>query len=428
MIQHLQALRSARCFSLIGFFTLGCIISVLTPSSAIAQERNIRFWHWWNSTGEAQNIEVLSKYLSQSNLHWDNKAPIKSNSTLYLSHFNNLLETQFPDAAMMVSRNIHSYDATFSLVHLDDIAQEQNWEEVVPYAVQNTAKRNGHWVSVPINSHSTNWLWVNKKQFSRLNLPEPETWVDLIAILERAKALGIPALAALNDEWEQALLFELIVMNTGGFEFYRRFFVNQQFRADDKHILTQSFLRLKQLTHYFAVNTFNNKWQQSSAMVKQGEVLMQVHGSWVNSELSALGAEPDIDYVCMRFPGTQGAYLSHSDHIVFFKTPSSRVDNQKKMARMLLNKEFQRELSIASGAAPARVDISTDGFNSCSKKNMHDLRMANMRRAVLASLNNKDLFKIVADFLKQEVTIETAVNNILIATRQQSMHAASNNP
>ena len=95
---------------------------------------------------------------------------------------------------------------------------------------------------------------------------------------------------------------------------------------------------------------------------------------------------------------------------------------------MLLNKEVQRELSIASGAAPARVDISTDGFNSCSKKNMHDLRMANMRRAVLASLNNKDLFKIVADFLKQEVTIETAVNNILIATRQQSMHAASNNP
>ncbi len=399
---------------------------MLTLGSAIAEERNIRFWHWWNSAGEVQNIEVLSKYLTQYNLVWDKEGPKQSSTSLYLNDLNDLLETQFPDAAMMVSSTIPSYNATFSLMHLDDIAQKQNWEEVIPHAIQNTAKHNGHWVSAPINSHSTNWLWVNKDLFSRLNLPEPETWNDLIAVLERAKALGIPALAALNDDWEQALLFELVVMNTGGLEFYRRFLVNHQFSADDKHILTQSFVRLEQLTGYFAENTSTSKWNQSSAMVKEGEVLMQIHGSWVNSELSVLGAKPDIDYLCMRFPGTQGAYLFHSDHVIFFNTPNSRVDNQQQMARMLLDKEFQRELSIASGASPARVDISTDGFNSCSKKSIHDLRMANMRRAVLASLNNKDLYKIVADYLKQETTIETAVNKALTAITQQSISATSN--
>ena len=428
LIQHLQPLRPARRTNLLSLITLSlyCILSMLTLRPAIAEERKVNFWHWWNSTGEVKSIDVLSKHLAQHNLNWDKKEAIKKSTALYLSDIDNLLETQLPDAAMMISSKIHNYDAKLSLMHLDDIAQEQGWEEVVPHAVQDSARRNGHWVSAPINSHSTNWLWVNKELFLRLNLPEPETWADLIAVLERAKALNIPAIAALNDDWEQALLFELVAISTGGLEFYRRFFVNHQFSADDKHILTLSFLRLKQLTHYFAESTSTNKWNKSSAMVNQGEVLMQIHGSWVNSELSALGAKPDIDYLCMRFPDTQGAYLFHSDHVIFFNTPRDRTYEQQKMARMLLDKEFQRELSIASGASPSRVDISTDGFNSCSKKSIHDLRMANMRRAVLASLNNKDLYKIVADYLKQETTTETAVNQVLTAITQQSISATCN--
>lgn len=57
---------------------------------------------------------------------------------------------------------------------------------------------------------------------------EPETWDDLIVMLDRAKALDIPTLATMSDNWEQALLFELIVMSTGGLESYRRLFVDQQ--------------------------------------------------------------------------------------------------------------------------------------------------------------------------------------------------------
>jgi glucose/mannose transport system substrate-binding protein len=95
------------------------------------------------------------------------------------------------------------------------------------------------------------------------------------------------------------------------------------------------------------------------------------------------------------------------------------VQNQKKLARILLDKEFQRELSIANGASPARVDIDTDGFNSCGKKSIHDLRMANMRRAVMASLNSKDLFKVVADYLQDKSSPQTAANQVItIFTKQ----------
>lgn len=410
------------CFITLGFYISS---SLFFTQSALADDRSIDFWHWWNSAGEVQSIEVLNKYLTQNNINWEHKSPKNHSTNSYLNSFDDLIKAQQPNAAMMVSSGIQNYDTNFSLMHLDDIAQEQGWSDVIPYAIQATAKHQGHWVSAPINSHSTNWLWLNKALFSRLELPEPETWDDLIAILERAKALDIPVLAALNDDWEQALLFELVVISTGGLEFYRRLFVDQQPRDGDRYIFHESFLRLKQLTGFFADKSKNNTWNQNTALLADNQILMQVNGSWVDSELTALGALADIDYLCMPFPGTQGAYLFHSDHVIFFNAPNNRTEDQKQLARILLNKDFQRELSIASGASAVRVDISTEGFNSCGKKSIHNMRMANMRRAVMASLNNNDLFRIAHNYLQENITIETATRQVLTSVTQHAMPPSS---
>lgn len=88
---------------------------------------------------------------------------------------------------------------------------------------------------------------------------------------------------------------------------------------------------------------------------------------------------------------------------------------------MLLDKEFQRDLSIASAATPARVDISTEGFNSCSKKSIYDLRMANMRRAVLASSNNNAIFDIAAAYLEPRLSAEQAAQQVLERLTLQSL-------
>ena len=427
MTGYLRTLQPARLFTLFCFTALGlyCMGSIIALRPALAEERSIHFWHWWNSAGEVENIDVLSRHLKSHNLLWQDKEAKSSSTSLYLAHINDRFKDQFPDAAMLDSSEAHNFDKAFPLIHLDDIAQEQNWEDVIPLAIQVKAKHRGHWISAPLNSHSNNWLWINKDLFLRLNIPEPQTWDDLIAMLEQAKALGIPALAAMRDDWEQALLFELTVMSTGGLGFYRRLFVDQQLKSTDLPVLAKSLLRLKQLSNYYSDTTHNLSWDQSTSLLAKGNVLMQIHGSWVNSELSTLGAEADIDYLCMRFPDTQGAYIFHSDHVVFFKAAYNDVGTQKQLARILLDTEFQRELSIASGASPARVDVSTDGFNNCSKKSIYDLRMANMRRAVMPSINNKALEKTIANYLQQRITLDAAVHDVLIATIGKSMNSPS---
>lgn len=394
--------------------------------AAPTDANRITLWHWWNSQGERQSIDILNTHLATQGLQLKDDQAKASSTGSYLNNFKSWLKTEkLPTAAMMVSSEINSLAASGALLNMDAIAQQQGWEEFIPHAIQDTAKYQGHWVSAPINSHSTNWIWVNKALFSRLDLPEPETWQDLIAVLQRARALGIPALASLDNDWEQALLFELVALSTGGLEFYRRFFVNGQIQAQDHSVLVESFLRLKQLSTYFTADTHSLNWNQITSKLADGQFLMQIHGSWVNSELSSLGKTADVDYLCLRFPDTQGAYLFHSDHFIFLKNTSSNAAQQQQLAQIMLDKELQRELSIASGATPVRVDISTEGFNSCARKSMHDLRMANMRRAVMASMNNNHLFTIAHEYLTEKISEETAADQVIQAYRSPENSAES---
>ena len=383
---------------------------VIAQNSTAATDNNITVAHWWLSESELKSATVLKKHLSQYNLDWKNISADDNSTTGYLGNIQSwLTQSQRPDAAIVIGSSAFAHNSAEHFLQLDQVAEEQSWEDVIPYAIQATSKHKGHWISAPFNNHSTNWLWLNKTLFSQLDLPEPETWNDLIAVLDRAKQLGIPALVTLNSDWQQTQLFEMLLVATARMESYRRIFIdNTIIETEDKRQLLTTFLRLKQISRYFSDNTLKSTWNEASDLLGQGKVLMQINGSWVNSELKNLGWKADEDYLCLRFPDTQGAYIFNSDHFVFFKNGPAAAKNQRQMARALLDKEFQRDLSMVSGAAPVRVDISTIGFDNCTKKNVHDLRMANMRNAVIPMISNPKLLKTVSDYLALKTTAEQA--------------------
>ncbi len=392
---------------LLGFYSV-------SSSVTAADAHTLDFWHWWVSDSEIKNINLIKQHAKQQGITVQDQSMRSYNN----SDYSNVLKKHIqqhnpPTAAMLISSQVHPYNNTFPLLNLDEVAQEQGWEDVIPDAIQETAKFQGHWISAPINSHSTNWLWINKALFNRLNLPIPETFDDLLVVLERAQRMGIPGLVSLTVGWEYTILFELVAISSNGLEFYRRLFIDRQQLPGDKQLLINTLMRVQQLTHYFSADTVNNSWDENTAAMLQGEVLMQIQGSWVASELDTLGAKADVDYLCIRFPDTQGAYLFHTDHVVFFATPTNDTAQQKNFARMLLDKEFQRNLSISSGASPARVDISTEGLNSCGKKSIYDLRMANMRHAVMISMNNNAMHSIMTDFMEHKMSAERAAQLIL---------------
>lgn len=127
-------------------------------------------------------------------------------------------------------------------------------------------------------------------------------------------------------------------------------------------------------------------WDQATDLVRSGKALMQVQGSWVNGELNYHGLVPGQDYDCFRFPDTQGVFLFNSDQYMLFNDNPSDPQTRMSFVSILMDPELQRELNIATGAAPARVDVARKTFNSCGQQAISDMRNANMRRTLMGSI------------------------------------------
>ena len=94
---------------------------------------------------------------------------------------------------------------------------------MVPAALQDFSKYDGKWIAAPVNVHSTNWVWVNKAVFDKLRRHgRPRTGTNSSPLLDKIKASGITAIAHGGQAWQDATIFDSVVLTTGGFDFYKK--------------------------------------------------------------------------------------------------------------------------------------------------------------------------------------------------------------
>jgi len=355
--------------------------------NAAVPAASLSIWHCWASAGEHRRSEVLARHLKQRGLNWTIEPPVCSNGNGALSAFTQKFTQgrQRPVAVMTAGEGAPPLAAKGLLLPLDDVAAEQEWNEVVPDALQDWAKYRGHWIAAPLGVHSTNLLWINKPLMDRLGGRAPDTWEDLLALLQRAQEAGMVPVGIGSDAWEYSFWFEAVAAATGGAEFYRRFFLQHLKEAYDEKTVRQIFARFSQLRPYLNPNAKSRDWSSASGLIEEGKALMQMQGSWLNGELRQLGMVAGTDYLCLRFPDTQGMVLYIGDQVGFVRNPSHPARDLKAFTRLIMDVDFQREMSIASGAAPARVDVSDTGADLCGQQAIRDLRRANMQRTVLAA-------------------------------------------
>ena len=74
-------------------------------------------------------------------------------------------------------------------------------------------------------------------------------------------------------------------------------------------MMKASFDNLKKLTAYVDPNYSGRDWNLATAMVIKGDALMQVMGDWAKGEFKAAGKTAGQDFLCPRFPGTDGTVV-----------------------------------------------------------------------------------------------------------------------
>ena len=126
------------------------------------------------------------------------------------------------------------------------------------------------------------------------------------------KANGITPLGHGGQAWQDATIFDAVVLSLGT-DFYKASMIDLDPAALGGDKMVEAFDRMAKLRTYVDDNFSGRDWNLASAMVIEGKAGMQMMGDWAKGEFLKAGQKPGVDFVCIRFPGTQGAVTFNSD-------------------------------------------------------------------------------------------------------------------
>jgi len=366
-------------------FYTGAAVVALSTSAVVAQE--VEVLHWWTSGGEAAALNVLREDLAGGGIGWTDMPVAGGGGSDAMTVLRaRVTAGDPPTAVQMLGFSIQDWAAEGALANLNELAAEQNWGEVVPEALQAFSTYEGDWVAAPVNVHSTNWVWANTALMEELGIEQPESWEDFVAAMQTAQDAGYTALAHGGQAWQDATIFDSMVMGVGGPEFYQASMVDLDPEALGGEQMVEAFERMATLRGFVDDNFSGRDWNLASAMVINGEALFQIMGDWAKGEFVNAGLTAGEEFQCFRVPGTEGTVTFNSDQFAMFGVGEDDAESQLAMASAVMSPEFQIAFNVVKGSAPARTDIDPSSFDACGQAAMADLAEAGSNGGLFGSM------------------------------------------
>lgn len=404
--------------------TTTAVVALMMAATAARAAENVEVLHWWTSGGEAAALDVLKKDLEGKGISWTDMPVAGGGGTEAMTVLRaRVTSGNAPTAVQMLGFDILDWAKEGALGNLDETAAKEGWDKVIPTALQQFSKYDGHWIAAPVNVHSTNWVWINKAALDKAGGKEPTNWDELIALLDNFKAQGITPIAHGGQPWQDATIFDAVVLSLGT-DFYKQAFIDLDPAALGGDKMKEAFDRMTKLRSYVDDNFSGRDWNLASAMVIENKAGLQFMGDWAKGEFLKAKKVPGTDFVCMRFPGTQGSVTFNSDQFAMFKVSDDKVPAQLAMASAIESPTFQSAFNVVKGSVPARTDVPDTDFDACGKKGIKDLAEANTNGKLFGSMAHghanpaavkNAIYDVVTREFNGELTSEEAVKELVAA-------------
>ena len=369
--------------------TLIVAACALTLSGLAAAQQSVEVLHWWTSGGEAAALNVLKGDLEKQGVTWNDMPVAGGGGEAAMTAVRaRVTAGNPPTAVQLLGFDIQDWAKQGVLADLNPVATKEGWDKVVPKALQAFSKFDGKWIAAPVNVHSTNWVWANKSVLEKAGVTAmPTNFDEFIAAAEKVQKAGFIGLAHGGQPWQDATLFDSVVLTTGGIDFYKKAFIQKDKAALGSATMEKSFDRMGQLRKLVDKDFSNRDWNLAAAMVISGKAGFEMMGDWAKGEFLNAKQKPGVDFICMRFPGTQGMVSFNSDQFAMFKvTSADKAAAQAKMASAVMSPSFQSAFNVVKGSVPARTDVPDTAFDDCGKKGMKDLAEANTKGTLVGSM------------------------------------------
>jgi len=356
-------------------------------TSPAADLKEVQMLHWWTSGGEAAALNVLKQYLAREGYAWKDVPVAGGGGEAAMTTLKAMVAAgNPPTASQILGYFALDYAEAGKLGDVTALAEKEGWAKVIPAPLQRFAITNGKWDAIPINIHSVNWIWVNKAVMDKIGGTEPKNFDAFVALLDKAKKAGVIPLALGGQPWQEATMFDSVVMSTAGPGFYKKAFIDLDESALKSDTMKKSFDNLARLRAYVDPNYAGRDWNLATAMVIKGDALLQVMGDWAKGEFKTANKEPGKDFLCYRFPGTDGTVIYNTDMFAMFNVSADRQASQLALAAATMNPQVQSAFNVIKGSVPARTDVSDAAFDMCGKKGIADVKAATANGTFLGSM------------------------------------------
>ena len=349
------------------------VTAVLLASFATAvSAADVEVLHWWTSGGEAKSVAELKKMMEAKGHVWKDFAVAGGGGDAAMTALKaRVVSGNPPTAAQIKGPSIQEWAKEGSLGNINDAAKD--WDKLLPKAVADVMKYKGNYVAAPVNVHRVNWLWINQDALNKAGGKVPANYDEFFALADKFKAQGLVAIAHGGQPWQDATVFESVVLGVGGAKFYNDALVKLDATALASPTMEKSFDTLAKIKTYIDKDASGRDWNLATAMVMNGKGGMQFMGDWAKGEFSAANKVSGKDYTCAAAPGTANSYTFNIDSFAMFNVKATDAKKgQLDLATAIMSPEFQEVFNLNKGSIPVRPGVNKAKFDACATKSMAD--------------------------------------------------------
>jgi glucose/mannose transport system substrate-binding protein len=400
-----------------------CALLSCAAAAASAKAPTAEVIHWWTSGGESAAVKKIADAYRAAGGIWIDTA-IAGGDQARAVAINRVVGGNPPTAAQFnTSKQFLDVIEQGMLNNVDDVAQKEGWDKIMPEPILNVIKVKGHYYAVPVNINMPTWIWYSKAAFKKAGITkEPATMDELFAALDKLKAAGLVPLAHGGQAWQENIVFMAVLANVGGKDLYLSVLRDRDQRAINSEAFKQVLLNFKRLQSYVDAGSPGRNWNDATALLISGKGGVQIMGDWVKGEFTAAKQTAGKEFGCIAGFGPKSPYLIQGDAFVFPKTTNpDAVKAQKLLASVMVAPNTQLEFNKLKGSIPVRTDIDAKQMDVCAQMGIAVIkdksRQVGMAEVYITPDQNGALQDALTAYWNTGMSVEKAQKNIAAALK-----------
>jgi glucose/mannose transport system substrate-binding protein len=393
----------------------GLAMSASFFAAGTVNAADVEVTHWWTSGGEAAAVAEFAKAFDATGNKWVDGAIAGSGDVARPIIISRILGGN-PMGATQLNPGKDADDLVKAGLMLDltELAKKEDWANILrPKSQLESCTVDGKVVCVPVNLHSAQWMWTNRKVYQDAGIEPPKNWNEMIASAPKLQEKGILPLS-LAEGWPVNLLVQNLQVAVGGVDNFVKVYKDRDLAIAGGPEMAKVFQALDAARNLVDPKSVVPQWNEAVGLVISGKAGANVMGDWAGGEFQVAGMVAGKDYDCLPGLGLEPVLNTGGDVFYFPKNKDPEVEKaQLAMASMMVTKEVQVAFNLKKGSLPMRPDVDLSAANDCMKKGLEILDQSTKVFPNDVQMIDRDSLNQIRDvmtefFANKGITPETA--------------------